>query len=525
MSIRLDTLSRTLEAYRTTGVSLVQRYPHGGLGPAGVDDDPGLYYVVPKLAAWFHVPVGQAAAGFFYALCAVALAAGVAGLLLYSRTTIGRTFGVVALVFAAVMAARVGDVYVALAAVAIACAPWLLWIAKRDTARASLIGLPVIGVAAAASNLLRSQSGTAILVFGAALLLLPARRWRDRLRDIGLLVLGAAIIWAAFAGVAHQRDAFLASQPGAHRADDIGHPFWHSVYIGFGYLPNPYVGSYDDAVGLAKARQIDPSVMMYSKRYEQILRDQVLALVLTHPGFVAKTVAAKAWMMTTWLLVFANVGLLAAVLARKPASVDVAFGLALAFEALFGLLIIPRSTYALGFMAFAALYAAVSVEALAARRPREAALLAGPALGAAAMVAEAGLTGVYGSAFKPAMLPFQLLCIAGWVWAARLYVNDGYSSAALRFSRVSGLLERPLSEVREILVAPVFVTALGMTVAYAFRYELQRHHVLKFPVLIIAGPLAVLASWAVAELSGATRRTPPLVAPASRQAEGASEAA
>jgi hypothetical protein len=58
----------------------------------------------------------------------------------------------------------------------------------------------------------------------------------------------------------------------------------------------------------------------------------------------------------------ANVGLYAAKLAQKPTCLDLGFWLAIAFNGLYGILVLPNPKYLVGLIAFAALYGVYSIE-------------------------------------------------------------------------------------------------------------------------------------------------------------------
>ena len=91
------------------------------------------------------------------------------------------------------------------------------------------------------------------------------------------------------------------------------------------------------------------------------MRAVALDAIGEHPYFFLTTVAAKAGVLLMFLCVYGNLGWIAASLYRKPAVIDVAFGIGAAFNATFGLLVIPRSTYCAGLVTFAALFGIVSI--------------------------------------------------------------------------------------------------------------------------------------------------------------------
>jgi len=133
------------------------------------------------------------------------------------------------------------------------------------------------------------------------------------------------------------------------------------VYIGLGFVQNPYVPAYEDGVGFRKAHSIDPTVINCSPEYENILRREVFRLARNHPQFIVTNLAAKAGVVLFYLLICANMGLLAAFCYPKGWVLESAFWMAMGFDLLFGLLVVPEFSYLLGLMAFAVMYGIFSI--------------------------------------------------------------------------------------------------------------------------------------------------------------------
>ena len=73
------------------------------------------------------------------------------------------------------------------------------------------------------------------------------------------------------------------------------------------------------------------------------------------------TFFAKIGILLMYLVIFANVGLVAAFFYPKPWQIECAFWGALATSSLFSILVLPTIEYSLGFIAFATLYGIVSI--------------------------------------------------------------------------------------------------------------------------------------------------------------------
>ncbi|WP_457101023.1 hypothetical protein [Microbacterium sp. P5_E9] len=165
-----------------------------------------------------------------------------------------------------------------------------------------LIGATVgIGVLAAFGNLSRSLSGIGVAAAVGVLWWIHTRgRWRW-LASIGGAV--AAILLA----VTVQTGIMTAIN--VTRADTTGQPMeevpdahtaWHSLYLGLSY-PQPLTGqpsrfdvTWSDEFAWAKAREVEPDVLVASEEYDQILRGLYLHEVLGDPVGAIKLYIQKA---------------------------------------------------------------------------------------------------------------------------------------------------------------------------------------------------------------------------------------
>jgi hypothetical protein len=100
-----------------------------------------------------------------------------------------------------------------------------------------------------------------------------------------------SISTAGLAAVREYRDDRVGTELG--RGQPTAHPFWHSAYLGLGYLPNDEGIRYRDDIALAHAREETPGVQYLSTDYDRTLRKLTLEAVRDEPLFVADTVAQK----------------------------------------------------------------------------------------------------------------------------------------------------------------------------------------------------------------------------------------
>jgi hypothetical protein len=127
-------------------------------------------------------------------------------------------------------------------------------------------------------------------------------------------------------------------------------------------LSNDYGLAYKDVIAAKKVHELARDVLLDSPQYEAVLKTAVIELLRKAPVFVAETLAAKFGVVLIYFLLAANLGILAAIRYPKPWAVEVAFVAGLAFNALFGLVAVPRLSYLEGFIAFAMLYGVISLD-------------------------------------------------------------------------------------------------------------------------------------------------------------------
>jgi len=256
------------------------------------------------------------------------------------------------------------------AASAVACVPWILFFIPRKEITAGMLATMVfVGALAETSNFIRSHSETGLALFALVVILsLYQMRLCRRLVLVTCLLLGMAAPALLFHHLYARRDSFLWQQPNALIEVARGHPFWHSVYIGLGWVKNSEVPAYLDAVAAAKVHELRPDAEYCSPEYEHVLRDQVIGLAKRRPFLILGNLFLKLGVVLMTCLWAANVGLYATGLTRKPLALEAAFWLAIGFNALPAILVVPILAYLMGLIVFAAMYGAYSVE-YAARNP------------------------------------------------------------------------------------------------------------------------------------------------------------
>jgi len=362
MPCQYENLLEALSGYEKTGIPLVA-YDGKMFKPAGVGDDIGIYYILPKITHSFGISIDQTIHLFLTGVILFSLLCGIIGCLLLFKRWALRFLGVIELMLVAYLSFKVGGIYIILSSVPILIIPLFLYLSEQHkTHPFFIIFLLFAGIVIGVSHYLRNHSGTGVLIFIAIILFFYLKlRWKHKIVLATLIAVAMFTPMFCFEQLLDRGDLYLMNKSIEFEKLPRRHPFWHSVYIGFGFLNNEYVTAYKDEVAIEKVRSISPKTTYLSDEYERIVKHELALLIKTHPLFVARTLFAKIGVVSLYFILFANIGLIAAGLNKREWGLEMAFFCALLFNSLFGLLVIPNTHYLLGFIAFTTLYGLVSI--------------------------------------------------------------------------------------------------------------------------------------------------------------------
>ena len=323
-------LQATYDAYRDTGTLLIKETGSGSYGVqapadgpltfATWDDDPGSYIIASlmshvtgspspypglKLAQallvaipllWLPLAVarvvGRSRAG--YALILLPL---VIWLFNHGATLVGTEYGL----SDRVSTLPVYSLYGTAASLAFLSLALVVLLSTYRLGLAALIGATVgISVLAALGNMSRSLSGMGVAVAVGVLWWIYARgRWRWVAAiggSLAAIVLASVIQTGLMTAINVDRSKTtgqaMTEVPDAHTA-------WHSLYLGLSY-PEPLNGqpsrfdvTWSDEFGWAKAREVDPDVLVASEEYDTILQGLYLDQVFADPVGATKLYVHK----------------------------------------------------------------------------------------------------------------------------------------------------------------------------------------------------------------------------------------
>ena len=362
MPSRYRDLTSTLEGYRRSGVPLVSFGPEG-YRPAGYGDDLGIYYLIPVIGRVFRLDLPRSISIFFAVSFVICFAIGGLGFMFLAQTGAGRLIAGVALVLLAPIVYHLGDVYLYASAMPVLLFPWCLYLLRKGQIAPLSKFLFSAGLALGTTWLIRTDAAIPTLVFLVAGICFHVASGTRR-KAVLLLVLlaGVAVPRVLFRSVTSQRDRFLVNQ-GVNAVDLERHTFWHLAYIGLGYVTLPGMPSGTcDEVGKLKVSSFLPNAEFLTKAYDNVLRTEALKLMRTHPAATLVELLAKLSTTLLIILIFANLGLLAAYVYPKPQSLEFAFWSALAIASIPVIIVVPSWQYLVGVIGLSTVYGVVSID-------------------------------------------------------------------------------------------------------------------------------------------------------------------
>jgi hypothetical protein len=358
MTSRYVCMVQAAQGYRCTGTATVGFDGHIFFQTAR-SDDAGMMELIPTVARFIGRSLAKTYDLLILTVVSSSIVLGYAGFCCLFPDGRRRALGVLVFLCLGIAEAKIADEYMFQVAPLVAGVPWLVYfgLTRRHVALTATAAL--LAFCCSWISLLRSGSIIICLTF---LLTMFVARYRVQkpLLPI-LLVLLACIPSVLFErSMIARRDRALANV-GATATAVNSHPFWHTFYIGLGFIPNSEVPEYRDGVAGEKVRSIDPTVPYTSAKYQAILRHELWGIVRRRPMLVIGIFAAKAAI----ILIVATILLLPAwrLIFTEPAVrwLDAAFLLTIIVSAANGMVAVPRTSYMLTFLCLTFLYTSIKL--------------------------------------------------------------------------------------------------------------------------------------------------------------------
>jgi ABC-type multidrug transport system fused ATPase/permease subunit len=200
------------------------------------------------------------------------------------------------------------------------------------------------------SNFIRSNSATGVLLFLLLFVFLTQKANKKLLVYTYVVLFAGYLISNLFIASLKKEKTNYLNSINATKVENFvdGHVFWHTAYIGLGFLNNHYKIEYNDNCGFARAKLLQPNVIYLSNEYENLLKNEVINLLKTDPWFIAKTILSKFGVIMFYLLIFSNIGLIYIFNAFKSLTFNIPVLICLIFNLSFPLIAMPFPSYLMG---------------------------------------------------------------------------------------------------------------------------------------------------------------------------------
>jgi hypothetical protein len=365
MPTRYNSLISILAGYKKTGVPLVGYFPeNGGTFLASCSDDQGIYYFIPFIAKHFSISINASLLLFWATLLLVSFIIGITFLFMTFKKWPERVYIVLGSLFLYNTTCKLGDAYMMFTITVYLVVPLCLFLADREFKSQNDIFSGICffasGIITGLSNYIRGSSGTGVVLFVLSILIFYCKASvKRKISFLLLIVVGLSLPVVFFHAMINKRNEFLLSVNKNYVPPVNGHVFWHNVYLGFSFCKNDQIKGFIDQIASEKVKSINPDVVYCSKEYEDIIRTETFKFVREHKHLAVKTIADKTFNLITIFIKYMNIGLVLLLFPRlflKKFTIHAAFIGALAFNLLFGILVLPEPQYVLGFIAFSSLY-------------------------------------------------------------------------------------------------------------------------------------------------------------------------
>lgn len=371
MPCRKDALESTLEGYKLTEVHLVAYDdPCSGPGqifsPAGIGEDIGSYYFIPRLAQFTGIELEIIIQLIYSGFVFLSLISASIAIWLYFRSLLAKVIGVMALSALSLIIAAIGDYYIFAGSIPMAIVPWLIYMIKKPPKNIKYLYLFffLIGIILSMGHLIRSHSSTGVIIFILISFVFIDKPYSIKQKFISILFLSLSmcLIFNWFDSIVDQRNEYLSSvETNFDLSGD--RVMWHNIYYSLGYLKNNYgqVDGYEsheasDSYSVKRAFEIDPNVKLLSREYEDILRKETFSFIKSHKLFFLKSIIAKTGVMLTYILAFMNIGVLIFLYYKTSLEFNLPFLSGIVFNMLFGVITTPEYLYLTGLFLFSVLY-------------------------------------------------------------------------------------------------------------------------------------------------------------------------
>ncbi|WP_066402415.1 hypothetical protein [Aliarcobacter cryaerophilus] len=315
---------------------------------AGHSDNPGLYIFGQVLHKLFDLNALEVIKTFSILVYSLGFIFFLIGVFLSVKSNKGRILGILSIVFLTLIVINIPSLWVV---PYLATSLLLILVYIIDNLKVFKYKLLIVFIAGLIFGLLdltRPHASTAVVLFLVLYILFLNKNFIKKLLIIVSLLIGIVftnIFWNQT--INEPRNEFLLK----HNPSVViqnKHPFWHSIYIGLGYISNPSVSEYRDEIGFQKVASIKEGVSIYSIKYENILKKEVILFIFENTRLFMYQLLIKVGVVSILLLVFMTPFVLYSLLHKISFKDSIPFLIAVAFTYLPGILVVPYTYYLVG---------------------------------------------------------------------------------------------------------------------------------------------------------------------------------
>lgn len=363
MGSRFFSFITLLDGYNKSGVHFVTFFA-GSFHPLDLADDKATYYFILETMKIFKLPLLQSVRLFYLSLVVFSILVSLIFSFLLFKSWKTRLLYVSSLMLIIFLTLRSSDLYILNGLTVIISVPISLYLFFRLSNKGAwfLLSFFLLGVFLGTSYYMRAHSGTGPFLFLLVLTFFDQCSVRKKFFLASILVLGLMFPKIFFGELFSERDAFLKQNIKNYQkiTSNESHYLWHNLYIGLGWVENPYVLEYSDGEGMRHARLVNKDVAYKSTEHNEILKRKYFELILQHPMVVFYNISGKFGVLFCIFLILTNYSLYLSYQYKKSRSIEIGFWIMISFNSLFGILVMPFLNLILGFIAATIFYAQIS---------------------------------------------------------------------------------------------------------------------------------------------------------------------
>ena len=356
MGERISDIKCAIDGVDKTGSIGIAYYNYGFDNLSRGGDDEGLYYFAQIMYKIFNLNVEEIIIVFHVLFIGFGFLIFCVGWFLFLKKRLSKFISVVVTLILTCLVYKVGDVYIVFYFMS-SFIPIFLYLMNNNKVISIILALFILSAFSAISNSIRSYSFVPTILFIVVYLIINSKISK---RYFYIFFIVATLLFANILHTIYEKSVnYNLLELNQNANLNTKHAFWHSVYVGLGYVDNEYIPRYLDEVAMQKVNSIDPSIKYLSKEYEGILKNETFKFIKEHKVITIQNFGAKLGVMFLYFLIFSNIGFycFCASSNKKKKEFLVPCLCALCFNSIFGFLVIPSIEYLIGFISFSVIFA------------------------------------------------------------------------------------------------------------------------------------------------------------------------